>query len=128
MSPEREKALDLLRADAKWKDAHGGRFLVDVLLDDKDTDAAWQAATTYGAHGGQWLTLADQSRPTRPANALVVYLRLAAPLTRRTGNRAYEQLVGLLLSMRDCHRYLGTPDDFTTYITDLRAAQSGSGT
>ncbi|MFE1230463.1 SWIM zinc finger domain-containing protein [Streptomyces sp. NPDC058745] len=113
---ERENALDLLRAD-------GGRVLVDALLDDRDVDAAWHAAGEHGAHDGQWLTLADHSRPTRPADALTVYLRLAGRLTRETGNHAYEQLVSLLLSIRDCHSRLGTPDDFTTYVTDLRASQ-----
>ncbi|MEU7021607.1 DUF6880 family protein [Streptomyces sp. NPDC046203] len=112
---ERAAALDLLRAAAD-------PTLVDILLDDKDTEAAWQAATTTGAHDGQWLTLADHSRPTRPADALTVYLRLATRLTHQTGNHAYEQLVSLLLSIRDCHRHLGTPDDFTTYVTALRAA------
>ncbi|GGT81043.1 SWIM zinc finger family protein [Streptomyces lateritius] len=121
--PERGKALDLLRADAERAKSYGGRVLVDALLDDKDTDAAWQAATEHGAHDGQWLTLADHLRTTRPADALAVYHRLAGPLTRETGNHAYEQLVSLLLSMRDCCRRLGTPDDFTTYVTDLRAAQ-----
>ena len=120
---ERENALDLLRADAERTGTHGGRVLVDALLDDKDVDAARQAAGEHGAHDGQWLTLADQSRPTRPADALTVYLRLAARLTRETGNHAYEQLVSLLLSIRDCHRRLGTPDDFTAYVTDLRASQ-----
>ncbi|MGW4027912.1 SWIM zinc finger family protein [Streptomyces sp. NPDC004838] len=120
---ERENALALLRADADRKDTYTGSVLVDALLDDKDTDAAWQAATAFGAHNGQWLTLADLSRASRPADALAVYLRLAAPLTRQTGNNAYEQLVSLLLSIRDCHRRLGTPDDFTAYATALRAAQ-----
>ncbi|MET3986476.1 SWIM zinc finger family protein [Streptomyces sp. PvR034] len=120
---EREKALTLLRADAEGTGSHGGRVLVDVLLDDEDVDAAWQAAGECGAHDGQWLTLADQSRSTRPADALNVYLRLAACLTRETGNHAYEQLVSLLLSIRDCHHHLGTPDDFAAYLTDLRATQ-----
>ncbi|ANW18116.1 SWIM zinc finger family protein [Streptomyces clavuligerus] len=121
--PERERALDLLRADADQKAAHGGRVLVDVLLDDKDTDAAWQAAMTHGTHDDQWLTLADLSRATRPADALAVYHRMAAGLAHETGNRVYERLVGLFLSMGDCHRLLGTPDDFTAYITDVRTAQ-----
>ncbi|MFD3676448.1 SWIM zinc finger domain-containing protein [Streptomyces sp. NPDC058613] len=120
---ERGKALTLLRADAERAGPHGGRVLVDVLLDDKDVDAAWEAAGEFGAHDGQWLTLADHSRPTRPADALSVYLRLAARLTRETGNHAYEQLVSLLLSIRACHRHLGTPDDFAEYVTDLRATQ-----
>ncbi|OKH96498.1 SWIM zinc finger family protein [Streptomyces uncialis] len=120
---EREKALALLRADAERTGAHGARALVEVLLDEKDVDAAWRAAGEFGAHDGQWLTLADRSRPTRPADALAVYLRLAARLTRETGNHAYDQLVGLLLSIRDCHHRLGTPDDFTAYLTDLRTTQ-----
>lgn len=120
---ERENALALLRAAAGRKGAHGAPVLVDVLLDDKDVDAAWRAATETGAHDGQWLTLADQARAARPAEALAVYLRQAEPLTRKTGNAVYEQLVSLLLSIRDCHRRLGTAADFTTYVTDLRTAQ-----
>ncbi|MFF4790755.1 SWIM zinc finger domain-containing protein [Streptomyces sp. NPDC001276] len=122
---EREGALALLRADAgrRQQGWYGGPVLVDALLDDKDVDAAWQAATQTGAHDRQWLTLADQARAGRPADALGVYLRLAEPLTKQTGNAVYEQLVSLLLSVRDCHRRLGTPDEFTAYATALRTAQ-----
>ncbi|WP_275432095.1 BTAD domain-containing putative transcriptional regulator [Streptomyces sp. ICC1] len=69
------------------------------------------------------LVMLALNRSGRQADALAVYLRLAARLTHETGNHAYEQLVSLLLSVRDCHHRLGTPDDFTTYVTDLRAAQ-----
>ncbi|MER6047352.1 hypothetical protein ABT168_07770 [Streptomyces sp. NPDC001793] len=122
---EREGALARLRADAEqrrpgWYD---GPVLVDALLDDKDVDAAWQAATETGAHDRQWLTLADQARATRPADALGVYLRLVEPLTKETGNAVYEQLVSLLLGIRDCHRRLGSPEEFTEYVTALRTAQ-----
>lgn len=121
--PERAKARAVLRAEAARKGSHRNRVLIDVLLDDEDFDAAWQAATEFGAHNGQWLTLADHFRTTRPADALPVYLRLATPLTRQTGNHAYGELVTLLLGIRDCHRRLGTPDDFTSYVTELRGAQ-----
>lgn len=121
---EREAALTLLRADAgrQREGWYGGPVLVDALLDDKDVDAAWQAAADFGAADRQWLTLADQARADRPADALGVYLRLAEPLTQQTGNTVYEHLVSLLLSMRDCHRHLGTPDEFTAYTGTLRAA------
>lgn len=122
---EREGALSLLRADAERQQhsRYGGPALIDALIDDKDIDAAWQAATETGAHDQQWLTLADQARATRPADALGVYRRLAEPLTRQTGNAIYEQLTSLLLSIRDCHRRLGTSDEFATYLTALRASQ-----
>ncbi|MFE0509510.1 SWIM zinc finger domain-containing protein [Streptomyces sp. NPDC058964] len=122
---ERGGALALLRADTERRQQgwYGGPVLVDALLDDKDVDAAWQAATRTGAHDRQWLALADQARADRPADALGVYLRLAEPLTEQTGNAIYEQLVGLLLSIRDCHRRLGTEDEFAVYVTALRTAQ-----
>jgi len=49
--------------------------------------------------------------------------RLAEPTTKETGNKVYEQLVGLLLSIRDCHCRLGTEDEFAVYVTALHAAQ-----
>ncbi|MGW1282213.1 SWIM zinc finger family protein [Streptomyces sp. NPDC002586] len=121
---ERDGALDLLRADAgRHEGWYGGPVLIDALLDDKDVDAAWQAATRSGAHDRQWLTLADQARDGRPADALGVYRRLAEPLAKQTGNTVYEQLVALLLSIRDCHRRLGTDEEFAAYVTALRTAQ-----
>lgn len=122
---EREQALTLLRADAGQRQQfrYGGPVLVDALLDDGDVDAAWQAAAETRAHERQWLALADQARAVRPADALGVYLRLAEPLMKQTGNAVYEQLTGLLLSMRDCHRRLGTEDEFTGYLAALRAGQ-----
>ncbi|MEV6121372.1 hypothetical protein AB0M23_12705 [Streptomyces sp. NPDC052077] len=125
---ERHEALELLRADAaRGSSRRGGArratLLVDVLLDDKDTAAAWQAATRHGADDTQWLALADQTRPLRPAAALTVYLRLATPLTTETGNRAYTRLVDLLLSIRDCHQRLDTEVEFTAYVTTLRKTQ-----
>ncbi|MER6105172.1 hypothetical protein ABT115_23360 [Streptomyces sp. NPDC001832] len=122
---ERGEALELLRADTAQREWgwYSGPVLIDALLDDKDIDAAWQAATATGAHDRQWLTLADQARAIRPADALRVYRRLAEPLEKQTGNAVYEQLTSLLLSMRDCHRRLGTTDELTAYLAALRAGQ-----
>ncbi|WP_326606676.1 SWIM zinc finger family protein [Streptomyces sp. NBC_01800] len=122
---ERGEALALLRADTAQRKRgwHGGPVLIDALLDDKDIDAAWQDATATGADDRQWLTLADEVRPIRPADALRVYRRLAGPLEKQTGNAVHEQLTRLLLSMRDCHRLLGTPDDFTAHLATVRAGQ-----
>lgn len=122
---ERERGLVLLRADAAQRQQpwYGGPVLVDALLDDGDVDEAWRAAAETRAHDRQWLALADQSRAVRPADALGVYLRLAEPLVKQTGNAVYERLAGLLLSMRDCHVRLGTEDEFTAYLAALRAGQ-----
>ncbi|MGW7209686.1 SWIM zinc finger family protein [Streptomyces sp. NPDC054837] len=121
---ERPGALALLRTEAErgTPRRYGGTVLVDALLDDKDNEAAWEAASHCGADDRQWLALADRVRTARPADALAVYLRLAEPLIGQTGNAIYEQLVGLLVSIRECHHLLGTQDQLTAYITALRGA------
>lgn len=121
---ERPGALALLRAEAERKTArrYGGTALVDALLDDKDDEAAWQAASRCGADDRQWLALADRVRAARPADALAVYLRLTEPLIGQTSNAVYEELVSLLLSARECHRLLGTEDELIVYVTALRSA------
>ncbi|MEU2262063.1 hypothetical protein ABZ557_17710 [Streptomyces sp. NPDC019645] len=64
--------------------------------------------------------LADLSREARPADALAVYLRLVEQLKGPTGDRVYERMARLLLGARDCHRALGTLDEFAAYVSALR--------
>jgi uncharacterized Zn finger protein len=52
-----------------------------------------------------------------------VYLRAIEPRTRRTGDGNYQEIARLLLLARDCHRRLGTEDEFTAYLAALRTAQ-----
>ncbi|WP_371648944.1 MULTISPECIES: hypothetical protein [unclassified Streptomyces] len=121
---ERETALEALREDARRqrRGGYGGPVLIDALVDDGDLDAAWRAAHD-GADAGQWLTLADRSADTHPADALAVYLRLVEPLKKTTGDRAYQQMARLLLGARACHRTLGTEQEFTEYLGALRTDQ-----
>ncbi|MFD8303997.1 SWIM zinc finger domain-containing protein [Streptomyces sp. NPDC059690] len=121
---ERPQALALLRGEAEQSTGirYAGPVLVDALIDDQDDEAAWEAAHGIGADDRQWLTLPDRVRVSRPADALGVYQRLTEPLLGQTGNAIYQQLVGLLVSIRDCHRLLGTQEDFTAYVTALRGA------
>ncbi|MFJ9721424.1 hypothetical protein ACIRP3_01630 [Streptomyces sp. NPDC101209] len=121
---ERTAALNLLRASAGSSDfvagvGHPARLLVDVLLDEGDVDAAWQAASGH-ADDRQLLTLADRLRDHRPTDALGVYLRLLQPLKQATGDEAYHEVARLLRSIRACHERLGTPEEFTRYLAAQR--------
>jgi hypothetical protein len=111
---ERIKALSRLPASV----------LVDALLDDGDLDAAWVmfAQPAGDATEEQRLRLADASITARPADALGVYLAVAEPLTRQTGDAAYRKLVRLLTSARACHEALGTTGEFGRYMAGLRDA------
>ncbi|MGI5227795.1 SWIM zinc finger family protein [Actinoallomurus sp. CA-142502] len=110
---ERTAALDVLG---------DGPLLVDALIDDGDTDAAWRAAEE-GAGDRQWLALADLTRDDRPADALTVYRRAIESRSRLTGDGNYREIARLLRSARDCHERLGTESEFASYVTGLRTAQ-----
>ncbi|HEX9032220.1 MAG TPA: hypothetical protein VF834_10275 [Streptosporangiaceae bacterium] len=125
----RDWARDLLRSDATADrggsgpgPAPAGAVIVDVLIDDGDLDAAWEAARG-AASEEQWLRLADLAARTRPADALAVYLRQVAGLRTRTGERAYQRLARLLVSARACHDRLGTQEEFGAYLRALRDEQ-----
>ncbi|MFF5860010.1 SWIM zinc finger domain-containing protein [Streptomyces sp. NPDC012751] len=122
---EREAALESLRADAgRGGQAPGlgpaARVLVDVLLDEGEVDAAWEAAAGH-ADDRRLLTLADRMRDHRPADALGVYLRLLEPLKRSTRDQAYHEIARLLRSVRACHERLGTAEEFSGRLAALRA-------
>ncbi|WP_308409647.1 hypothetical protein [Streptomyces sp. A3M-1-3] len=97
-------------------------MLIDVLIDDGDLEAAWQAADGH-ADERQWLTLADLVKDERPADALRVYLRQVEPLRKVTGDGNYQHMARLLLSARTCHQELGTSEEFGAYLSALRADQ-----
>ncbi|MFJ8157087.1 SWIM zinc finger domain-containing protein [Streptomyces sp. NPDC094468] len=117
---EREAALELLRGSgSRGGFGHSPRLLVDVLLDEGEVDAAWDAAAGH-ADDRQLRTLADRMRDHRPADALGVYLRLLEPLKQSTKDEAYQEITRLLRSIRACHQRLGTPGEFSRHMAALR--------
>jgi uncharacterized Zn finger protein len=118
----------LLSADAAGARRRGlhpwaaGPVLVDVLLDEGEVDAAW-AAADGAASQEQRLRLADAVAPSRPADALAVYLQAVEPLRSLTGNDVYQQVARLLLGALGCHRVLGTTADFDRYLASFRTDQ-----
>jgi hypothetical protein len=127
---EREQARARLATDAeraRFQLSRGwatGPVLIDALLDDGDTGAAWAAAEGNRAvTPEQWLRLADAVARDRPADALGVYRRAIDQLRTMTGNDVYQRLAGLLLKARDCHVALGTSQDFRRYLVAFRTDQ-----
>lgn len=73
--------------------------LVDVLLADKEPDAAWEVATAdpdWDAGERRWMRLAEAREPTHPADALEVYLRLADRELETTGRASYTRATRIL--------------------------------
>jgi uncharacterized Zn finger protein len=131
---DRVRALERLESDAgggppqnffNW--AWAGPVLVDALIDDGDLDAAWTAVTTGAAKTTatteQRLRLADALAPTRPADALRVYLGAIELLRSQTGDQTYHRVARLLLSARGCHERLGSGAEFGRYLVAFRTDQ-----
>jgi uncharacterized Zn finger protein len=92
-----------------------------VLLWEKNTQAAWQAAQAGGCTEELWLQLARQRAQQHPHDAVPVlrrHIEAAIALTNRDG---YEQAVALLPELGECYQRMNTPQEFTEYVAQLRA-------
>jgi hypothetical protein len=73
--------------------------LVDALLADGEPVAAWQVTLDnpgWDAGEHRWMRLAEAREPSRPADALAVYLRLADAALETTGRAAYTRAAAIL--------------------------------
>jgi uncharacterized Zn finger protein len=97
--------------------------LVDVLLADKEPDAAWEVATAdpdWDAGDRRWMRLAEAREANHPGDALEVYLRLADRELETTGRAAYTRATRIL---KLAVRFAASADrtaDFTDHMQMLR--------
>jgi hypothetical protein len=130
----RERALDELRRQPPlptpppptngygWSSAMGHSVLVNVLLEEGDVAAAWQAAHDGGCLEGVWLTLARQRAKQHPQDALPVFRRHIETAVDITKRDAYQHAVSLLTEMREYYERAGAAAEFAEYVQRLRAA------
>src|SRR5215208_911181 len=113
---EQEAAqVTLQRADA--------RGFVDALLSDDEVERAWTAAAAApdDALGSDlWLRLAERRERDRPADALVVYQRIADEVLEQADRRAYRSATRILQRARAAAQAAGELDAFAEYLTGLR--------
>jgi uncharacterized Zn finger protein len=124
----RPDALGVLRADAErrrerarrsafaWERVPAGTALVEVLLEDEEPDAAWEAAEGLGCDEGSWLALARTARVGHEAQAAVVLRRLAEAAVERKDRRSYADAVGRLRELRG----LMDGRELAAYVAELR--------
>ncbi len=95
--------------------------LVEILLVDGDTDAAWTEAHTGECSPELWLRLARHREKAHPADALRVYQQLIGPMLARGGQPAYEEAAGLIKRVGLLSERLGRSDEFARYRAEVRA-------
>jgi len=125
----REKALDLVRrrlADGTEAQRATGAYhrdhslLVELLLDDKDPEAAWDEARMGGCKPSLWLRLAKSRAENHPRDAVVVYQDHVAGLLRDTGDSIYRETIRILSLIEELMLQLDEEEVFRTYLDELR--------
>jgi hypothetical protein len=122
--PWRERALAFL-ADAPpvtgfW--SPGRSTLVEILLDDDEVEAAWQAAVDGGCSDGLWLRLARVRVASHPADAIPILLRAADRAIEVRNRDSYQAAARLLAEAKGLFARCDRDDDFRVHMTALRDA------
>jgi uncharacterized Zn finger protein len=102
-----------------WNRADGS-VLVEILLWEGEADAVWDAAHTYGCDDRLWLHVAAARGREHPADALDVYRRHLDRALQPADNRAYDNVVRLLKTMRPLYAAVDDNDAFGALVADIR--------
>ncbi|MBE8518140.1 SWIM zinc finger family protein [Amycolatopsis sp. H6(2020)] len=118
----RERALTLLAgerpAETPWWP--GRSTLVEILLAEKEIDAAWQAATEGGCAEDLWLRLARERAKKHPADAIPVLLRTADAAIAGANRDAYRTGAQLLAEAKKLFARCGREQEFAEHLAALR--------
>jgi uncharacterized Zn finger protein len=93
-----------------------------VLIWEKDVDAVWREAKQSGCSTHLWLKLAAKREQAHPEDALFVYQNQVEPTLAQKNNKAYREAIDLLCKIQRLMARLGQYEDFSGYVTALRAA------
>ncbi|MGH3863271.1 SWIM zinc finger family protein [Actinokineospora sp.] len=100
----------------------GRSTLVEVLLWEGDTDAAWLAAVDGGCRDELWLRVARERALTHPADAVPVLLGAAAQRIDHKNRDAYRAAAALLVEAKALFIRCDRHEDFESHLRALRAA------
>lgn len=96
--------------------------LVEVLLWEKDAEAAWREAKAGICHERLWLKLADARAKEHPEDAISVYRRQVAHLVQQTNNHAYAEAIALIKKIKPLLINCRCASSVEDYLAELRAA------
>lgn len=95
--------------------------LVEILLWEKDVDAAWEEARAGGCSAALWLELAGQRERKHPEDAVPIYISAIDRTLRTANDRAYQAAVDLLRKVNGLMVRLGRKAEFQRMLESLRA-------
>jgi uncharacterized Zn finger protein len=128
----REEALEYLRErsvrraskeDPEWKREESktcGSLVVEILLKERNVNAAWREASVADCDSRVWMKLAKARETEHPADAIRVYEQFAERAAQAGTKDAYEEVVRYLRRAREVATRLGYPEKFRQYLAGFR--------
>jgi uncharacterized Zn finger protein len=111
---QRKGALD------PWDWNRDRSLLVEILLDERRTEEAWQEAQAGGCNSQLWLRLAEQRQKQYPDDAASVYLRLGEHAIAHVQDSRYDGAVELLEKAAALLHSLNRSQEFEQRFERLR--------
>jgi hypothetical protein len=97
-----------------------GSLLVEILLGEKNVEAAWHEAHIGGCNGDVWFKLARAREAKHPADAVRIYQQLAEQVVQHAGDFEYRAAVRYLVRAERTLNRLGRPDKFREFLSGYR--------
>ncbi len=101
-----------------WNRDHS--LLVEIFLDEQETEEAWQEAQAGGCRNDLWLRLAAKREIEHPEDAVSVYLRLGEQAIVHAQGSRYEPAVQLLEKAAALLHSQGRSEEFEQLFETLR--------
>lgn len=96
--------------------------LVEILLWEKNAEAAWREAQAGICHERLWLQLADARAKEHPEDAIAVYRRQVVHLVQQTSNHSYEEAITLIRKIKPLLTRCRGASSVGDYFAELRVA------
>ena len=108
-----------------WENPAGP--LIEVLVAEDESDAAWAAAVEFDAPHRTLLRLAELRAATHPADAVPVYRRELEEQIEAMTRESYRAAVDRMVRLRELYRRLGAPEEFAALLAGVRDAHRAKG-
>jgi uncharacterized Zn finger protein len=118
---DRKRAQRGKRND-RWSAAADHSLLVEIFLNERKYEDAWNEAESGGCQERHWLALARHREKSHPLEAAAAYQRLVEPIINRKDNHAYKEAAQLVVKIRSLMNAAEKGDEFEAYLDELRGA------